>query len=115
MKKVYTIATILLIVLGVGHTILTPAFYPEFSQDAVWFAGTGLAVLFLGLLNTTALLFPRRAILNLCLAANVIGTAYSGLIIAVVPEIQAFIAVGAFLLATVGAVHSRFNIANAIA
>ena len=40
--------------LGVIHTALTPLFYDRFSPDALWFAGTGLALVFLGLLNLVA-------------------------------------------------------------
>lgn len=37
---------------GAGHTFVgTPMSFRTVSQDAVWFAGAGLAMIFLGLLN----------------------------------------------------------------
>ena len=37
---------------GAGHALLgTPLSYDGITQDAIWFAGAGLAMCFLGLLN----------------------------------------------------------------
>jgi len=52
LRNVQRTAGVLIAVQGAGHTFLgTPMFFRAVSQDAVWFAGAGLAMIFLGLLN----------------------------------------------------------------
>ena len=51
MKTVYKISSWVILVLGVGHISATPAFSPGFTADALWFAGTGLALVFLGFIS----------------------------------------------------------------
>lgn len=43
--------------LGLVHIGFTPVFYPGMRIDSLWFAGTGLSLIFLGLVN--ALLMGR--------------------------------------------------------
>ncbi len=62
-----------LLMLGIGHSALTPVFYKSFSQDAMWFFGTGLSLVFLGLLNIAASKLLNRWLLSMTLLANVIG------------------------------------------
>ena len=51
-RRVQRIAGALIAVQGAGHTFVgTPMFFRSVSRDAVWFAGAGLAMIFLGLLN----------------------------------------------------------------
>lgn len=45
------ISTFIIIAIGVIHTSMTPVFYDHLSEAAFWFAGTGLAAIFIGLLN----------------------------------------------------------------
>jgi hypothetical protein len=51
LKRVDLILAGLLVALGVLHTVLTPVFHALYSLQSLWFAGTGLALLFLGLLQ----------------------------------------------------------------
>jgi hypothetical protein len=106
MKLFYRIASYLLLI-GVIHTALTPVFYPGFTLEALWFAGTGLALVFLGLTNIVAerLLVPW--VLNICIAANIVGTIFGALIVLLLPEIQAYISLVIFLAVTTGSILVR--------
>ena len=95
--------------LGVIHTALTPLFYDQFSPDALWFAGTGLALVFLGLLNLMAERVWEVWALNICIAANLIGCVYSILGAVALPEIQAYIAVIIFIVVFVASILARLN------
>ncbi len=107
METIHKVSTWTLIALGVLHTLLTPLFYPGFTIAALWFAGTGLGILFLGLFNLMVLWAPARQALNLCLSANLIGCVYGILIVILLPEPQAFLALVAFLGAAIGIATSR--------
>jgi hypothetical protein len=95
-----------LVGLGGLHALLTPVFYPAFSADAVWFAGTGLALVFLGALNIAHTSSPDRHIQRLCLITNVIGTLFCITIAAVVAEPQAYLAVGLAATALIASLRS---------
>jgi hypothetical protein len=107
MKTIHKISSWIILVLGVGHTLATPNFYPGFSAEALWFAGTGLGLVFLGLLNLVVIRNPTPTGLNLCIAADAIATVYGILIPFVVPEPQAYLAAVAFLGSTAGSIFSR--------
>jgi len=51
MKTVHRISAYIIVGLGLIHTLATPIFYSGFTEDGLWFAGTGLGLVFLGLLN----------------------------------------------------------------
>lgn len=53
LRTLHKISSSLLITLGIVHTVLTPVFYGRFSLGALWFAGAGLAIIFVGFLNIT--------------------------------------------------------------
>lgn len=54
-RAVQRIGAILMALQGAGHTfIATPMVFTEVNQKAVWFAGAGFAMIFLGLLNLAA-------------------------------------------------------------
>jgi hypothetical protein len=73
------------------HDALTPA--------AVWFAGAGLALVFLGLLNLVAARQRKRALSLVCLMANLVGVAYGVTVVITLPVLQAVVAL--VLLASV--------------
>lgn len=104
MKTVHKVSAWVLVVLGIGHTLLTPLFYPGFTEAALWFAGSGLGLLFLGLLNLIVIMSASRAILNLCLITNLIGSVYTILVAVTLPVPQAFLAI----LASIGAAMGTF-------
>jgi hypothetical protein len=111
MKSIQKISSYVLLLLGVVHTVLTPVFYSQFSEGALWFAGTGLGLVFLALLNLAVLLSPTHAGLNLCLVADLAGLLYGILIVVGLrgpePQPHAYIALAAYLAVTVGTIFSR--------
>lgn len=85
LKAVHKISSWLLVALGVVHTGLTPTFYGRLSAGAMWFAGAGLAMIFVGFLN---IVLSRdaggdRGVRILCYIAN-LTTLIFGLLIVVV-------------------------------
>jgi len=108
MRLFYRVATYGLL-LGIAHTALTPLFYAGLSPDALWFAGTGLALIFLGLLNVAAERVFEPWILNLCIAANLIGCVYGMLLVVALPAAQAFAALAIFLAVAVGSIFVRLR------
>lgn len=60
---------------GAVHTAFAVC-YGELSPDAVWFAGAGLALVFLGLLNVAAGVASSAQAWTLCRVANVLGVAF---------------------------------------
>ena len=91
----------LLVALGAVHAALTVPFYGELSPDAVWFAGTGLAMAFLGCLNLALAASSAPAVRTLCRIANVIGLGYGALAAVAVPEAQAYFGLLLLLAVTV--------------
>jgi hypothetical protein len=55
LKTLYQITTGLLIALGIVHVWFTRYAYDGFSLDALWFIGSGMAIIFAGLLNVVLL------------------------------------------------------------
>jgi hypothetical protein len=108
MRRFYRITAFLLLI-GVIHTALTPVFYPEFSPDALWFAGTGLALVFLSLLNIAAERVFELWILNISIVANLVGCIYNVLIVMALPEFQAFVSLLIFLAVTIGSIFVRIS------
>ncbi len=108
MKLFYKISAYLLLI-GVVHTALTPLFYDQFSPEALWFAGTGLALVYLSLLNIMAERSRADWMLKICVAANLAGLIYGVLIVFALPEIQAFISLFIFLAVTAGSVYALFE------
>lgn len=113
MRRFYKIAAYSLS-LGVIHTALTPLFYDRFSPDALWFAGTGLALVFLGLLNIVAERVWETWALNVCIAANLIGCVYGILTVIVLPEIQAYVGLLVFVAVATGSILARLNTRSAV-
>jgi uncharacterized protein YndB with AHSA1/START domain len=76
-------AGILMVVQGAGHTLVgTPTSFTELSQQAVWFAAAGLAMVFLGLLNLCSAPTASRPRAWSLLAANALwAILVSGLLV----------------------------------
>jgi hypothetical protein len=95
--------------LGVIHTALTPVFHDEFAPDALRFAGTGLALVFLGLLNIMAERTFEPWMLNIGIAANLVGSIWAALVAIALPEIQAFLSLIIFLAVPTNSVLVRLK------
>jgi hypothetical protein len=82
-------------------------FYKTFSLDALWFAASGLALIFLGLLNIAAERVLEKWILNLSIAATFMGFAFVVTGFILLREVQAVIALIIFLDILVGSISIR--------
>lgn len=67
MKLVHSIAYSALILIGIIHTVFTTFTFDAFSIEALWFAGSGLAILFAGLTNV---LFRENCLSKLSYRVN---------------------------------------------
>ena len=90
-RKIDYIFTTFLIILGICHTALTPMFYKIFDLNALWFAGTGLAFMFLGLFNVSRLKTTEKFIKILCSVGNALAFIFCILIVMQLTQPQAFI------------------------
>ena len=91
LSQTHRLTAYALILLGAIHTTFARC-YGEFSTEAVWFTGAGLAFVFLGLFNVAALSAPVPRVWLLCRVANVIGIAFGGPAAIVVGEPQGYAA-----------------------
>ena len=110
MKIVYLIASILFSILGIIHTACTPVFYNLNSLDALWFAGTGLALFVLGLFNIATLKSTNKPGYNLCILCNVLSFIFYLFITIRLGEPQAFIGIFLLLVMLVESVNFRMKI-----
>ena len=92
MKKSIKIAIYLLIILGFVHSSLTFVFFKSFNDQALWFFGTGLMYIFMGLYNLAAIKVQFRSISNIAVILNFIGTIFTVAITYILREPQAFVA-----------------------
>jgi hypothetical protein len=92
MEKPYKIASYLLILLGVIHSGFTPIFYKTFNADALWFFGTGLTYIFMGLYNLASIKVKIKSISRMAVILNFIGTIFTMAITYILREPQAYIA-----------------------
>jgi hypothetical protein len=99
MNKIDKVSVIALTLLGLTQLILTPIFYDALTQEAVWFLGSGLALLFLGFLNLARRISYHKAILVMSAIANTIGVLFIMGIVAVYTVPQSVIAL--FLMVSI--------------
>lgn len=107
MRRIDWVATAIATLLGIGHVGFTPTFAPGWTAGAVWFAGSGLALLFLGLLNAARLLVGAdRRIAWMCLAANATALLWMAFLISLLRAPQAFLALAAVMGVLAGSLAS---------
>ena len=90
LRTLHKISSALLIALGVVHAAMTPVFYGRFSHNALWFAGSGLAMIFVGMLNITLSrdVVRDRLVRAFCYAANLLTVVFGFLMVTVNHEPQ---------------------------
>ena len=98
MKTIDYIFTIVLLLLGVAHIILTPMFYEQFDIASLWFAETGLGFVFLGFVNLGRLRSEHECPENFSLFCNLLGLVYTILIVTKLSEPQAYISLVVILV-----------------
>lgn len=99
-ETIHNICSWLLIALGVVHTALTPAFYGRLSLGAMWFAGAGLAMVFVGFLNVILGRDARRDALTrvLVYVSNLLTAVFGAMVVVLDREPQVLF--GMLLIAT---------------
>lgn len=109
LRTLHKISSALLAALGVVHTALTPVFYGRFTMGALWFAGSGLAMIFVGLLNLTLSrdVGRDRLVRVFCHAANLLTLGFGLLFVTLDREPQMIFGMVMIVLMTVTAFTLR--------
>ena len=79
MNIAYKVSTFLILTLGIIHVCMTPIFFKRFAQDALWFAGGGLMIIFISFFNFILMNGGgrERFVRIICHSANVVGLAFA--------------------------------------
>jgi hypothetical protein len=103
LRTTHEIVTGLIITLGALHVLVTFVDYDEFSLRALWFAGTGVAIILAGFLNIalSRVAGKDRVVWLLCLCANLIFTVMFVFALYLMQQPQVFIGVALFLVASI--------------
>jgi hypothetical protein len=101
MKTAFKICSYLLVLLGIVHIAMTPVFFNRFGLDVLWFAGTGMGLIFLGNLNLLVIYTQRPAFYMMSITSNIIGLLLMILILTLTTAAQAYIGVGLLLVLSV--------------
>ena len=105
MRMVYKITAYLLVLFGIVYVALTPLFFRHFGLEVLWFAGTGLGLVFLGNMNLIVLLNRRSAFYMMVITSNVMALLLMVVILAMSPAPQAYIGLGLTLVITITSVN----------
>lgn len=109
LSRIDSILISIVLLLGVAHTAFTPVFYKSFSLEAIWFAGTGLAFVFLGLLHIARRISTSPLAVLLSCFSSLVATIFSILIVLKITAPHAYInvVVNALLAVTSGMAYRR--------
>jgi len=114
MRIAYKAAAYLLVLLGIVHIALTPMFFRQFGLDVLWFAGTGLGLVFLGNLNLIVMLSRRTGFYMMAVTSNIMALLLMILIITMNPSFQAWIGFALVLLLILTSVYDYFKLIRQI-
>jgi hypothetical protein len=106
LRTLHKFCTILIIALGLLHVLFTAHDYSEFTLRAVWFLGTGVAIILAGFLNVVLMRDVGRdsMVQWLCFFANVTFTILFGVIaLSLLPQPQVFVGTVLFAITAVSA------------
>lgn len=107
MKKCYVIVSISVVLLGIVHVLCTTFFYHSFSLDALWFAGTGMGVSAIGLLNFSAIKADSSQLYIITILSNIVCSILLVMITSVIGfEIQAIAGIVLIMSTLVLSIHS---------
>ena len=109
LSAAYKISSWLVVALGCAHLLFTFRNYDEFSMDAFWFAGAGLAIVFAGFLNVALIRDGGRDRLTraLCLITNAACALLSVAALTLMRQPQVFAGEALFAFLTVAALLTR--------
>ena len=93
LRKLHLICSYLIVALGAIHILFTACAYDNFSLDAFWFAGSGMAIVFAGFLNLMFLKFIGKdlTVWILCLIGNLFSTLLFIVGLFIIGEPQVFV------------------------
>ena len=91
-SKTHTILSFIIILLGILHISFV---FPieEFNTDTLWFLGTGVAIIFSGLINLIAIRFSEKFIRIICMLTNFIMMFLFIISLFALQEIQVYVGV----------------------
>ena len=92
MEKSYKIASFILIILGTTHALITPFFYQTINANSLWYLGTGLSYIFMGLYNLASIKVKITSIFNIAIFLNFIATVFTIAITYILEEPQYYVA-----------------------
>jgi hypothetical protein len=75
-RRITLILAITCALLGTGHTALTPLIYPQWTENSLWFVGTGLAMLIAAAINIVGPGTGGKLNLSLIVLVNLAMTAF---------------------------------------
>ena len=117
-KRILTIlfktSAYLLVLLGIVHIALSPVFFRRFGLDVLWFAGTGMGLVFLGNLNLLVLIAKRSGFYMMAVTSNIMGLLLMVVILLMNPAPQAWVGVVLLLILTVASFTKYTNYINDI-
>ncbi len=102
LATLHKIITGLIIALGILHVLVTFLDYSSFSVRALWFVGTGIAIIQAGFLNLVLLrdAGKDKVVRMLCLISNLIFALLFASALFVLPQPQVFFGLALFVAAT---------------
>jgi len=103
LEILYKIITGLIIALGLLHIGFTPFNYRSFDMDAMWFLGTGIAIILAGFLNLVVIRESGKDMLIriLCLITNISFALLFGVALFQLGQPQVFVGLALFGMAGV--------------
>lgn len=101
MKKVHLVVSILVVILGLLHIAVTFHDFDHLSMNAVWFAGSGVAIVLAGFLNIAMLrdVGNDRVICAMCIVTNVVFLLGFAGATFMLPQPQVYVGLLLFLVA----------------
>ncbi len=95
LRRSDTVATYAILAAGMVHTGLAPVFKPSGGEERLWFAGSGLALCFLGVLNLLRQ-SPNRstATRRWCGLANIAGVVFLAMVARVLRKPHVYAVLG---------------------
>lgn len=102
-RVAHKVTTGLIIALGALHCAFTAMDYDSFSLDAMWFLGTGVAIILAGFLNVAAIRVggQDRVVKLLCLTTNLTFAALFATALWLMSQPQVFVGVALFAVGAV--------------
>lgn len=103
MKRLHLFVSILVVILGLLHIGFTFHDFDELSMDAVWFAGSGVAIVLAGFLNIAFLRDVGNDKLTraLCTLTNLVFLLGFAAATFMLPQPQVYIGMFLFLIAVI--------------